>query len=59
MQHVCHALRRVSSAIKFNGVEIAFILASSYWLITFKQRRKPEYPEKTPYDELHSKAQKF
>ena len=30
--HVQHAVRRDSSAIKFDGVEIAFILALSYWL---------------------------
>ena len=33
MQHVvCHAVRRDSSAIKFDRVQIAFILALFYWL---------------------------
>ena len=29
---VCHVVRRDSSAIKFDRVEIAFILALFYWL---------------------------
>ena len=29
---VCHVLRKNSSAIKFDGVYIAFILPSFYWL---------------------------
>ena len=33
VQHVvCHVVRRDSSAIKFDRVEIAFILALFYWL---------------------------
>ena len=33
VQHVvCHAVRRDSSAIKFDRVEIAFVLTLSYWL---------------------------
>ena len=33
VQHVmCHLVRRDSSAIKFDRVEIAFILPLSYWL---------------------------
>ena len=32
VQHVCHLVRRDGSAIKFDRVEIAFILALLYWL---------------------------
>ena len=50
----CHVVQRDSSAIKFHRVEIAFILASIYWLNhkPMKEGRKLEYPEKTPGDEL-------
>ena len=66
MQHVvCHVARRDSSAIKFDRVKIAFVLVSFYQLnhLPMKDGRKPEYPEKTPDDELqkmpHTKAGKF
>ena len=51
----CHLVRRDSSAIKFDRVEIAFIWASFFigWTINpMKEGRKLEYPEKTPGDEL-------
>ena len=32
VQHVCHVVRRDSSATKFDRVEIASILALFYWL---------------------------
>ena len=53
-----HVVRRDSSAIKFDRVEIAFILALCYWLIhlPMKEGRKPEYPEKTPGEELQKFA---
>ena len=50
VQHVmCHLVRRDSSAVKFDRVEIVFILVLSYWLNhqAMKEGRKPEYPEKT------------
>ena len=52
----CHVVRRDSSAYKFYRVEIAFILALFYWLnqSPMKEGRKPEYPEKTPGDELQN-----
>ena len=58
-------VRRDSSAIKFDRVEIAFILALFCWLNheQMKDGRKPEYPEETPDDELKkippTKARKF
>ena len=58
-------IRRDSSAIKFDRVEIAFILTLFYWLNhqPMKEDRKSEYQEKTPDDELqkmpHTKARKF
>ena len=56
----CHVLRRDNSAIKFNRVEITFILTLFYWL---NAGRKAEYPEKTPGDELqkmpHTTARRF
>ena len=58
-------VRRDSSAIKFDRVEIAFILALFCWLnrLPMKEGRKPEYPEKTPGDELqkmpHTKARRL
>ena len=50
----CHLVQRDSSAIKFDWVEIAFIWAYFVgWVIKpMKEGRKPEYPEKTPGDEL-------
>ena len=66
MQHVVsHVIGRDSSAIKFDRVEIEFMLALLYWLkpLPAEEGRKPEYPEKTPGDELqkmpHTKAGKF
>ena len=60
VQHVCHVGRRDSSAIKFDRVEIVFILAVFYWL---KKGRKPKYADLTPDDELqkmpHTKGRKF
>ena len=61
----CHLVRIDSLAIKFGTVEIAFI--SAYFvggIITpMKEGRKPEYPEKTPGDELqkmpHTTARRF
>ena len=49
---MCHLMRRDSSAIKFDRVEIAFILALFYWLkpLPDKEGMKPEYSEKTPYE---------
>ena len=41
MQHVmCHVVQRDSSAIKFDGVEITFILAVFYWLNHYWWRRR-------------------
>ena len=69
---MCHVVQMDSSAIKFDRVEIAFILA----LFLFAEpltdegrgggggggRRKPEYPQKTHGDELqkmpHTKARR-
>ena len=51
MQHVVyHVVHRDSSAVRFDRVEIAFILPSFYWLSPelMKEGRKPEYLEKTP-----------
>ena len=54
-----------SPAIKSDRVEIAFIWALFYWLNhqPTEDGRKPEYPEKTPDDELqkmpHNKSRKF
>ena len=50
----CHLVRRDSSAIKCDRIEIAFIWAYFVgWIIKpMKEGRKPEYPEKTPGDEL-------
>ena len=46
VQHVvCHVVRRDSSAIKFNRVEIELILALFYWLKPIKEGRKPECQE--------------
>ena len=66
VQHVvCHVVRRDSSAIKFDGVEIVSILALFYQLNhkPIKERRKPEHPEETSNDELqkmpHTKIRKF
>ena len=61
----CHLVRRDNSAIKFDRVDIAFICAYFVgWIIKpMKEGRKPEYPEKTPGDELqktpHSTARRF
>ena len=55
VQHgVCHAVGKDSSAIKFERVKLTFFLPSFYWLNhkPTKKGRKPEYPEKTPDDEL-------
>ena len=54
VQHVvCHVVRRGSSAIKFDRVEITFILALLHCLNHYpmKEGRTPEFPEKTPDDE--------
>ena len=66
VQHaVCHLVRRDSSAVKFDRVEIAFILALSLLAetINIKEGRKPELPEKTADDELqkmpHTKTRTF
>ena len=73
---VCHVVRRDSSARKFDRAEIAFISALFYWLKPLTDEelggggggggeggRKPEYPEKSPDDELQkipqTKARKF
>ena len=59
---MCHLVRKDSSAIKFDIVEFAFILAFFYWLNhePMKKRRKLECLEKTLDDELqklpHTKA---
>ena len=62
----CHLVRRDSSAINFDRVEIAFIWAFYFigWTMKpMKEGRKPEYPEKTPGDELqkmpHTSARRF
>ena len=67
VQHIEHLSRstccvprgtRGSSTIKFDTVEIAFILSLFYSLKPLtdgggrKSERKPEYPERTPYDKL-------
>ena len=41
--------------LSYSGPQIAFILAIFYWLNHWlmKEGRKPEYPEKTPDNELH------
>ena len=59
MHVVSHMVRKDSSAIKFNRVEIAFISALLYWLRPLFGKGggggggcKPGYPEKTPDDEL-------
>ena len=63
---VCYLIRGDSSAVKFDRVEIAFVLA--FYFIDWnhepmKEGRKPEYPEKTPDDVFqkmpHTKARKF
>ena len=57
---MCNVVGRDSSAIKFDRVEIAFILALFYQLM--EEGIKPEYPEKIPDDKLqkmpHTKARK-
>ena len=51
--------------MKFDRVEIAFILGLFYWLnhLPMKEGKKPEYPEKTPDDGLqkmpHTTARRF
>ena len=58
-------VRRESSTMKLDRVEIAFVLALLYWLNhqPMKVGRKPEYPEKIPDDKLqkmpHTTARKF
>ena len=66
MEHaVCHVVRRDSSAVKFDSVEIAFLKLYLYGLKLLSDERGggPEYPEKTPDDELqkmpHTKASKI
>ena len=58
---VCNLVRRDSSTIKFDRVVIAFILLAKHYPMIVG--RRPEYPEKTPDDELkkmpHTKARKF
>ena len=60
-----HMVGRDNLGIKFDRVYITFILALFYWLksLPMKEWREPEYPEKTPDDELqkvpHSNARKF
>ena len=62
MQHVYRIVHRDSLAIMFDRVEIAFISALFYWLNHYpmKEGTRPEYPDKTPDDELqkmpHTKA---
>ena len=53
---MCHMVPRDSSAIKFGRIKITFTLALYYWLNhqPIKDGWKPEYPEKTPDDELQS-----
>ena len=55
----CHLVRRDSSAIKFDRVEIAFIWAYFVgWIIKLmKEGRKPEYPEKTPGNALQKRKE--
>ena len=60
---MCHVVRRDSSAIKFDRVEIAFTLVLFRWLkpLTDEGGRQQEYPEKTPDHEIqkmpHNKVQ--
>ena len=62
---VCHVVRRDSSSIKCDRVRITFSFVLFDWLkrLTYKEGRRPEYPEKTPEDQLqkmpHTKARKF
>ena len=63
---MCHSVRRDSSAVKFER-ELKSHLFELYfigWTIKpMKEGRKPEYPEKTPGDELqkmpHTTARRF
>ena len=62
----CHLVRRDSSAITFDRVEIAFIWAFYFivWTIKpMKEGRKPEYPEKNPWRRAsempHTTARRF
>ena len=50
VQHVCHLVRRDSSAIKFDRVEITFILALFYWLklLTDEGREETGAPGENP-----------
>ena len=53
VQHVmCHVVRRDSTAIKFDRLEIAIIFALFYWLKPLTDEGGEEYSEKTPDDEL-------
>ena len=54
-------MRYKGIAIKFDRVEIAFVLALFYWLnqLLMKEGIKPEYPEKTPGDELQKMPHKW
>ena len=56
MHVACHLVRRDSSAIKFDRVELKSHLFQLYFIgwttKPTKEGRKPEYPEKTPGDEL-------
>ena len=59
VQHVvCHMVWRDSSAKKFDKVEIAYILASFYWLkqLTNEGGEEPENQKKTPDDKLEKNA---
>ena len=62
---MCHLVRRDSSSIKFDRVEIAFIRAYFVGGIIkpMKEGRKPECPEKNPGDKLqkmsHTTARSF
>ena len=52
-QHVCHVVRRDSSATKFDRVEISFILALLHWVkpLTDEGREETGVPRETPDDE--------
>ena len=53
----CHVVRRDSSAVKFNRVEMAFILLAGP--LTDEDGKKTGVPGETPDDELHSQTRTF
>ena len=56
---MCHLVRQDNSAVKFDRVEIAFILALSYCLnlLIDELGGKPEHAEKAPDYELKKMAE--